>query len=369
MSNRNLDMYELAILFRALVAALEEQAVVAILTAYARLYQELQSDLDALLVEVAAIRARGGEITLRQAREMSRLQGIIESVEREVTVIAGNADSLITVGQRALVTMAQGHAIQFTLAGMGAAPGIQLSLNRIPTDVVETMVGFLRAGTPLGDALDRLPGMAAQDVRDALVRGVATGQHPTVVARRFREALGGNAASAERLARTAQLKAYQNALLETYRQNDGIVRRWRWHANLGDGRVCASCLVMHGREFPLDQPMNSHWNCRCQMLSVTATWSEILGEDVDIPEPPTPETGIEWFLKQPESVQRELLGRSKYHAWKAGEISLEDLSKVVNDPVWGSGMRVEASLKDLLGAEKAREWYAKAAELDQAVPA
>lgn len=364
MSATDRDIYALAALFRDLVAAREAVATDAIVLAYATLYDVLRDDLDRLLDDVAALREAGRPVTMGTVARMERLQSLVEQVEAEVTRIAGSAAPLITDGQRELVLMADQHARQLMLAGLGPPPGIVINFNALPTNAIETMVGFLRPGTPLSEALDRLPGMAADDVREALVRGIGTGQHPRVVARQFRQAIGGNVASAERLARTAQLNAYREANRAVYQQNPTIVREWLWHAELGSDRTCMSCVAMHGRTFPLDVPLVDHWNGRCAAIPVTPSWSEIMGGPVEgLPDQPQRETGLEWFERQSPAMQRRMLGRAKYHAYRAGELDLSSLSKVVDDPIWGP-MRVEASLKDILGAERARHWYGQGAEIE-----
>jgi hypothetical protein len=59
-------------------------------------------------------------------------------------------------------------------------------------------------------------------------------------------------------------------------------------------------------------------------------------------------SGEEWFNAQSEATQRDMLGPGKYEAWKDGKFEFGDLSKTVDDPVYGP-MRQEATLKELMG--------------------
>lgn len=59
--------------------------------------------------------------------------------------------------------------------------------------------------------------------------------------------------------------------------------------------------------------------------------------------------GLDWFLKQPESRQRLMLGPGRYEAWKANAFDLTDIAKLHIDPVWGNAWQ-ERSLKDLLSS-------------------
>jgi hypothetical protein len=67
--------------------------------------------------------------------------------------------------------------------------------------------------------------------------------------------------------------------------------------------------------------------------------------------PPKVETGREWFERQPESVQRDILGDRAWEAWRAGEIELDDMVAETHHPYWGL-TRHQASLRAAL--ERAR---------------
>lgn len=60
--------------------------------------------------------------------------------------------------------------------------------------------------------------------------------------------------------------------------------------------------------------------------------------------------GEDWFNQQPEAYQRQLLGKSKFEAWKGGAFQFGDLVDTHNDAVYGE-MRSVAPLWKLLGAE------------------
>ena len=137
------------------------------------------------------------------------------------------------------------------------------------------------------------------------------------------------------------------------------------HTYVANGFIvhnCMSCIAKHGQVFPLEEEQRDHWNGRCSQIPVTKSWEELGFEGIEDTRPAI-QTGEEWFNALPESAQRERMGRSKFHAWKAGDIKLGDLSVAHDDPIFGK-MFQEASLKELLGAKDARAWYAKAAQIE-----
>ena len=123
-----------------------------------------------------------------------------------------------------------------------------------------------------------------------------------------------------------------------------------WVASL-DTRTCGLCLGMHGTEHLLDEELDSHVSCRCSPAPLTRSWSE-LGFGDDIPETSLDVgSGEEWFAKQPETVQRRVLGPGKLVEYQAGRLKLGDLAQTTVDPVWGPGLR-EKPLRDLVIASQ-----------------
>lgn len=349
------DILSMAAAFRAAVIAQEDVAVQELVNAYILILDRLESDLDDLLRRIEVEREAGRDITRAWLARQERLQALVDQVEREVAIVAANMEASITTGQRNLVLMGQSHAQQLMLAGLGPAPaGVTMTFNRLNARAVEQMAGFLANGSPLRDLLGELGPDASQAVREALLRGIGTGQNPRTVARLMREALDGNLARAERIARTEQLRAYRQASHETYKANRDVVSGWIWTAAL-DERTCMSCALMHGTLHDVDEVFGSHPNCRCAMVPRTRSWEELGFTGIDDTRPDI-ETGEEWFNKLDEFTRRKMLGKSKYAAYKAGEFDLAELVGFKNDPTWGP-QRYEKSLKAILGSKQAREFY------------
>jgi hypothetical protein len=55
--------------------------------------------------------------------------------------------------------------------------------------------------------------------------------------------------------------------------------------------------------------------------------SGVCNDSITILFPPAiSETGEEWFSKQPEAMQRQMMGQAKYQAWIDGKFSFDKLS-------------------------------------------
>lgn len=196
--------------------------------------------------------------------------------------------------------------------------------------------------------MNELPGDAGAAVKKALIVGVATGQNPRTVARMIRQELGGNLVRALTISRTEMLRSYREASYRSAQVNKDILSHWVWHSAL-QARSCMACIALHGSKHPVDERMDDHVNGRCTQIFITKSWEEILGgKGADIPDTrPQVEMGTDWFARQPESVQRQMMGPAKYAAWKAGEFDLKDLLNRNRSSVWGT-TRSEKSLKQVL---------------------
>ena len=280
-------------------------------------------------------------------------------VEAEIREFARFAEARIIAEQAEAVRAAQEHAEQLTLAGLGEPPpGVTVTFARLPSDAVTDLVGFLQDGSPPARALlDERGPEASKAVRDALVAGVATGQHPRVIARQIRQALGGNLVRALTISRTEILRSYRESSRRSYQANSDVVKGWVWHSALGT-RTCPACWAMHGTFHRLDERLDDHPRGRCAMVPVTKTWEELGFKG--IPEARRQiETGVDLFEKLPDADKEKILGKAAFQAYKAGTVKLEDFVGRKRSREWGT-MRYTRSLRDILGPQWARKWMEKA---------
>jgi len=346
------DIYGIAAEFRRQLLEHDRAVARELIDYYGGVYRRLQQQTDSLMRQIADARERGEEVSPAWLYRAERLRLLQDQVQAEMQRFADYAGDQITEAQRAAVEMGQQHAEQLALAGLGEPPpGVIVTWARLPRDAVTDLVGFLHDGSPLRDLLDELGPEASRAVRDALVAGVATGQNPRVIARQIRQALGGNLVRALRISRTEILRSYREASHRSYQANDDIMEGWIWHS-AKDRRTCMSCIAMHGTKHRLDERLDDHVSGRCTAIPLTKSWEEILGsKGRDIQETrPQIELGADWFARQPEDVQRAMMGPAKYAAWKSGAFDLEDLVGRTRDPRWGT-MRHERSLRDILGEQ------------------
>lgn len=339
--------------FRADLTNQEAQSAERMATIYARIYQNLRKDAASLAEEIALLDPPSRGKIMR----LARVEMLLEQVKQQVTKFGGVVEGELTV----ITSQATQQGIDNAIALMTASlppdlpPEIQRALvasfARLPADAVEAAAGLMSEQSPLRQQLTEKYGQwTAEQVERHLTDGIAAGMNPRRIAamleRNLQEGLGSGLTSALSTIRTAQMSAYRVSNHATYQANSNIIKGWYWHADIESGRTCLSCVAMHGSFHELSETLDDHWNGRCAAIPATVSYQDL---GLDIPEEPFEiESGEDWFNRQSEARQREMMGPSMWDAWNSGAFSFQELSKKVDDPVFGP-MRQEASLSGILG--------------------
>lgn len=334
--------------FRAATLARERDAANRLVQTYGRAYTRLGESIKTLADMVGKLDNPDRADVVRLAALKSLRQQTID----EITRFAAYADTEISRAATAAIQAGLTDSRALAASAMGNAQGQRALIagwDMLPVESVETMLGFLADDSPLHSALvNRLGPAVAERMSDALVDGIVLGMNPRQVAKLVQKELGVGLTWAMTTARTAQLYAYREASRANYVANSHIVEGWTWFAAL-DSRTCLSCVNMHGSFHPVTETLNDHHNGRCVALPEIKQ-----AKAFGLPQPEI-EPGEQWFRRQTEATQRQMMGPGMFDAWKAKQFAFGDLSQPYNDPVYGEMLR-EASLIGLIG-DKAKRYY------------
>jgi hypothetical protein len=113
-----------------------------------------------------------------------------------------------------------------------------------------------------------------------------------------------------------------------------------------DSRVCLCCIALHGKRYPIGDPILDHFNGRCIGVPV------VRGRVLNI------ETGVQWFNRLPVSQKTAIAGYANYNALQQRAVSMEDFVQEVQNPIFGA-MVQESSLVGILGQD-AQRYYKNA---------
>lgn len=277
--------------------------------------QLLVDHVDRLLRQIERTLQRGPLNQERARRLLATLQRTLDELSRQVTDVT--IEQAIRAAQLAVEQTAQQLAPAYRILGTeppltawtAAAQGAAVVI----TQHLEPRLQTLNART-------------WREAERILLTGITAGLHPSQVGRELARVLDIALWRATTIARTETLRAYRAATLATYQQAPAVVRGWRWHAKL-DARTCPVCILLHGKEFPLHEPMESHPNCRCSPVVVPNPAFAFLF--------PTIEPGTEWLERQPVEVQQRILGPRRLELVRQGVVALDDLIAWKHDPIWG----------------------------------
>lgn len=318
--------------------------------AYDVAQKAIEAKLDDLLEKMQEKEDGGEPITSSWLLSERRYRDLVDQIADALAALADSEHEPLAAAQRGAVEAAETHASQLTLAGLGTPPpNVTVQWNVLPTQAIESIVGFASDGSPLLDLLREMGEDTALKLRDELIAGIARGASTREIARNLKAIVGADnvtgmtRARASNIARTELHRAARAATLASYTQNFDIVESWIWIAAC-DARTCCCCWAMHGTIHPLSETLDGHPQCRCAMAPRTRSWSEITGDSTLPDTRPDVETGTERFNKLPESDQRAILG-AHYDAFAAGEISLADLVQQTESDRWGT-MRREATVAE-----------------------
>jgi hypothetical protein len=337
-------IYTVADQFKRELLMRERAASSALVHYYGEIWGELNERIQGLARQYYEAVGSGEPFSQAWLLEFERLQALRTQVEEQVHAFARFAERKITSEQQEAVWAALNHT-EYMTGWIADQAGLNLTWSRLPVGALSQLIGTLSNGSPLRTLLWEYGDQAGQAVADGLMKGLALGQNPRVIARAIRNDLGGDLARALRISRTEVMRSYREASRESYLKNDQIIQGYI-RRSARSARTCAACWAKDGEVYSLETYLEDHPNGRCFQVPYIRD-AEAFYDMQD--------TGAAAFEKLSDEEQLNVLGPAKFEAYKAGEITLGDLVRSHSDPEWGRTI-TEASLQSVLGKEKAKYW-------------
>lgn len=306
--------------WQASIAAHETEQQRLLLRRWRAVERDIHRRIQAVERRLAAAAARGQSPGVTLLYERGRLAELRDQVERALADFGDTWVRRVTVDRQA----AAREAITWSERFLRDQLGPDVTLQRLPTDVVMQAVSFQAPGGPLDQLMREAGTRAGHAIAEGLTTGLTSGQNPNVIARRIREhVVPTYRRRAVVIARTETMRAVRAATLERYKTVADLLQGWVWWAST-DRTTCATCWAMHGTEHPLSEDMDSHPACRCVALPA----AEGLGVDLG-------PTGPDLFAASPADVQLAVLGPKRYGLYRSGELTLPDMVQEHWSPRWG----------------------------------
>lgn len=231
---------------------------------YRAVLARLDDDVQRLTDKIAKARAGGERVSESWLFQKSRLQSLERQVVGELEEYGDYVADRVTAMQGVAVSLGEDYAHDLMRAG-GVPP--RHNFAGLPKRAVQELVGrSLSEKKELADILKKYPAETVAAIKRRLVVGVALGYSPKKIAAELQKELGGSLQNYLTVARTEMLGAHRAASLQTYAENAGVVKGWKWL--LGRSDACEYCQSKSDKEFGLKEPFETHPRCRCSCTPV-----------------------------------------------------------------------------------------------------
>ena len=303
--------------------------------------REIRELLDESLLDVQAkievrlrqIQDRGYDLGPKSTERLQRLEREIREIIREQMGETRNVveSRLENLGRHEVEWQAK--RIEGELAGVidltrPSATQIRSAILHRPVD-----------GEPLRAWWSNLADSAQERIMRDIRLGIVQGETVTDIRRRvvgtdvFPGSFQKIRRDADTVIRTAINHVNTHAREMTYQENQELVTGVQYVATL-DSRTTVLCAGLDGKVFPIDEGPRppQHPNCRSTTVPVLKTWKEMgidaeeisegtrASVDGQVPERMTYQA---WLKRQPASVQRDVLGRTRADLFRKGELELD----------------------------------------------
>lgn len=335
-----------------------------VLKELAEAWKPLVGMMDSELKRLTKILEAGDPTELESWRR-DRLQRLMNQLNTRISVSLGETVRIIDAGKRKLgasalddfgdlmqsqvdtvfggaMTISEGAASRI----IGGSDRLLATWARLPVAALREITARTLGG-PVVEVLAKRYAAYATEAAETLRYGIAVGQNPRRVAQTLNRLTNEPYHISERVARTEMINSYREVRRSTMQENPQVVTGWVWIAQIDD--CCGSCLAMHGTVHDSDEILESHPNCRCDMLPQTVTWSDLGFEDIDEIDEGFEDEFRADAAKQLDKSKSELskrFGPGKAELIKNGDVSLDDLTRRTYSDEWGGGRR-EATLREL----------------------
>lgn len=330
----------------------ESTLVKDILRKYRSAYQDAINDLDKVMKKTIEARRDGEKINKEWLIRETQLRAVIKKLQGEMNELSTFLKDRIDQETEKSLTDGVINSNELILSQM-PPPEFNTTnktfFSGFNSEAVIAQAARTYQDTPSLARIRNILGAAAPLVEDALISGMVRGISPRDLAREISQKTGLVGYEALRLARTEMINSYRHANLENYRVNNDVVKGWQWMATL-DQKMCAMCLAMHGTEHGHDESFDTHPNCRCVPIPITATWEELGIPGLEERRTKL-EDGSKWLTTQPVHVQERILTKQGRALYLQGKVKLDDFVDNYIDKNYGKARQKSSVTKALAYAE------------------
>jgi SPP1 gp7 family putative phage head morphogenesis protein len=290
------------------------------------------------------------EIT-RTSTQRRRLGALLKQTKGTIRTAYENIDKAEDNNLAKLAGIAERQAVSSINTAIKAST---LSTG-ISKEMLESIAkNALIEGAPSSEWWSRQAGDMEIKFKDTIRQGMLRGETTAQIVRNIRGTrankykdgfMHGKRRGAEALVRTSVQVIANEARLQTYKNNDDIVKGIEWVSTL-DNRTSSICRTLDGKEWDNERKpvghsiqfvgATAHWNCRSTQVPVLKSWEELgaKGKFKEIPKSTrasmdgqvsAKKNYEEWLKEKPTAFQKDVLGKGKWDLWQKGKLGFTDM--------------------------------------------
>jgi hypothetical protein len=306
--------------FKAALLAREAAQMAEMADRFLQVETALQDTIDALAARIAGLDAEGQSAYFAVLR-MEQYQRLQLQIAYEVEKYNAWVSNLVTDEQLRFAGLGFDHsAATLETLRAGAAQSIPAAVS----ERITSMAGYAGDGSPLANLMDKSGALVRREVTRSLLKAVTNAQNPRITAREIRKATGMALNRALAISRTEQMRVYREATLAGYREA-GVQLFQRISGR--QSTSCIACISLDGEISTTEAELADHPAGFCVSLPLLNGVAN-----------PVMESSQAWFSRQPENVQRGIMGPTRLEMYRNGEIKWSELGRHTSDPVWGGSV-------------------------------
>lgn len=314
---------------------------------YDDLFRDVWAETTALRKKIRVQEKAGIPATVIQEETLKTLERTMDDIKKRLSGKTSEVTEVITTGQKDIVGAANNGTVAVVNTLTPDSVDVEQVFARLNDEQLVNLLGAIDNG-PLAETLAAMPNNVGQSLANFLISNAVGQYNPRQLATRFAKQFADiTRQRAEVIARTELIRAAREAQRSVYEQNDIVMGYERQAAQ--DGRVCLGCLTLSGHVYSKKEIMPSHPMCRCVMLPVVPELSWFINQD-EKPKPRYTAIGpVELMAGMDDDEIRAIFGPTRYKRYKEGNLSLEAMVGVTDNPRWGPQVNIKP-LRDVDGA-------------------
>lgn len=236
----------------------QERKNVQLVQQYKKLYNDIQSQLDALYRKYSD----GDTLSTTEMYRFNRLNNLQKNIKQNIQALGYDEELFLS---KSLYQNFQ-DVVQQTTQYINKTAGIKIDWSYLDDKFIDSAIKQNWQGGNFSTRTWANKDKLLKSLNSVIINGIASGQSINNMAASLKNAMGVGAYDALRLARTETMNILNNGQLTSFKNAGYGKVIW---LTAEDEKVCEECGPMDGKSFDIDSTPDcpAHPNCRCTLAA------------------------------------------------------------------------------------------------------